>query len=373
MNPNRIMIDWIESLVLGLVQGLTEFLPISSDGHLAMTQHAFEAATGRTSSSASKIFFDVMLHIGTTLAILLHYRKQGVAGAKGLLGSTEVAEPFRRNAVIRTGILAVVATLPLIPDKLFFLDYIEKTFDSLSWIGGGFLVTAVTLFLAHRLKGGEKGPRETTILDALLVGVAQMFAPLPGVSRSGLTISAALALGFSKTWAVGFSLIMAVLAVSGAVVFELRKAFKAYQVDPGMLPGDKVAQIVAAATVSGVVGYLAIVWLVRLVRSGRFWYFSVYLVLLGLGLIVVDQSRRKATDAPPSPAADRPSSGAALGSGVRVGSVDRGRVSRTLDRPVEPGSRPDRPSLGDPTSSTIPTPSGLVLGSGLVEHRISVD
>ncbi len=142
---------------------------------------------------------------------------------RGLLGSNDVAEPFRRSAVIRTGLLAIVATLPLIPDKLFFLDYIEKTFDSLTWIGAGFLVTAVTLFLTHRLRGGEKGPRETTFLDALLVGVAQMFAPLPGVSRSGLTISAALALGFSKTWAVGFSLMMAVLAVSGATVFEIRK------------------------------------------------------------------------------------------------------------------------------------------------------
>lgn len=333
------MLDWIESLVLGLVQGLTEFLPISSDGHLAMSQHAFDYLRGHPSSAAAKIFFDVMLHIGTTLAIVLHYRQQAVAGAKGLLGSGAVAEPYRRDAVIRTGLLAVVATLPLIPDKLFFLDKIEATFDSLSWIGAGFLVTAAILLLSNRLRGGEKGPRETTYLDALLVGIAQMFAPLPGVSRSGLTITAALALGFSKAWAVGFSLLMAVLAVSGAVVFELRKALK---VDPGALAGDKGLQVLAAAAVAGVVGYLAIVWLVRLVRAGRFWYFSVYLAVLGLGLIALGQTRKDTPDAAAPPAADRPAARVAPGPGDRAGLGLGGRtgqpVARALGRPVAPGA-----------------------------------
>ena len=335
------MIDWIEALVLGLVQGLTEFLPISSDGHLAMTQHAFEYATGRQSSSANKIFFDVMLHVGTTLAILLHYRQQIAAGAKGLLGSDQVSEPFRRANVIRTGLLAIVATTPLIPDKLFFLDYIEQTFDSLTWIGGGFLVTAATLFVTNRLAGGEKGPRETSYLAALLVGIAQMFAPLPGVSRSGLTISAALALGFSKTWAVGFSLMMAVLAVSGATAFEILKIVRG-KVDPSVLTGDKVAQIVAAATLAGVVGYLAIVWLVRLVRAGRFWYFSVYLVVLGLGLIAVDQSRRSSPDARPAPAPDRPAALGAPNRGdrpiPRLGWIDQQPGPDALGRPLAAGA-----------------------------------
>ena len=329
------IMDWIESLVLGVVQGVTEFLPISSDGHLAMTQHAFDFLGGRHSSSASKIFFEVMLHIGTTLAIVLHYRQQGVAGAKGLLGSEAVAEPFRRGPVIRTGLLAIVATLPLIPDKLFFLDYIEQTFESLTWIGAGFLITAATLFTASRLPGGHKGPRETTFLDALLIGVAQMFAPLPGVSRSGLTISMALALGLSKTWAVGFSLLMAVLAVSGAVVFEVGK------VDRGSLSGELVAQVVAGATVAGLVGYLAIVWLVRLVRAGRFWYFSVYLVVLGLTLIAVDQVRRSNLDVRPSPPADRPAAQVAPGSPDRPGDdrkLLRSPVADALDRPLAPGS-----------------------------------
>ena len=310
--------DWIESLALGVVQGLTEFLPISSDGHLNITQHAFNALTGKPKSVEEEIFFVVMLHVGTLLAILLHYRNQVIAGTKGLLDpSAEVSPPFRRSAVIRTGILAIIATLPLIPDKLFFMKLIEEWFKSLTATGVGFLITAAILVLTIRLKGGGKGPGETSWLDALLVGIAQMFAPLPGVSRSGLTISAALALGFSKTWAVNFSLMMAVPAILGATVFELRK------LDPSTLTGERVAQIVAASALAGVIGYLAIVWLLRLVRAGRLWYFSVYLVVLGLGLIAVDQLGRGRTDARPTQALDRPVRDAAPGSGDRANPIGR--------------------------------------------------
>lgn len=292
--------DWIESLALGVVQGLTEFLPISSDGHLNITQLGFERLTGKPTSAADKIFFDVMLHVGTLLAIVVHYRRQVLDGAKGLVSDpVELPAPYRRSAVIRTGILAFIATLPLIPDKLFFMKLIEEAFQSLTFTGVGFLITAGILLLTIRLKGGHKGPAETSWLDALLVGVAQMFAPLPGVSRSGLTISAALALGFSKTWAVNFSLMMAVPAILGATAFELRK------VDPATLTGDRVAQIVASAALAGAIGYLAIVWLLRLVRSGRLWYFSVYLILLGIGLIVLDQTQGRRPDARPAQALDR--------------------------------------------------------------------
>jgi undecaprenyl-diphosphatase len=284
--------DWIESLVLGVVQGLTEFLPISSDGHLTITQLGFEHFTGKKSSADDKIFFDVMLHVGTLMAILLSYRNQIIAGSKGVLDKTaDVSPTFTRQAVIRTGILAVIATLPLIPDKLFFMKYIKMTYDSGTFAGIGFLITAAVLMINLRLKGGEKGPKETTWVDALLVGVAQMFAPLPGVSRSGLTISAALALGFSKTWAVNFSLMMAVPAILGATVFELK------DIEAKSLTGERVAQIVASAAVAGIIGYLAIVWLLRLVRSGRLWYFSVYLIVLGASVIAFDQTTKGRTDA----------------------------------------------------------------------------
>jgi undecaprenyl-diphosphatase len=328
--------DWIESLALGAVQGLTEFLPISSDGHLTVTEMGFEHFTGRKSDGAAKIFFFVMLHVGTLLAIVLHYRQQVVAGAKGLLNLGEVAEDYRRPGVIRVGILAVIATLPLIPDKLFFMKYIEEAFQSLTATGVGFLITAAILLLTIRLKGGDKGPAQTSWLAALLVGIAQMFAPLPGVSRSGLTISAALALGFSRTWAVNFSLLIAVPAILGATVFELR------HVNPKSLTPDRVAQIVASAALAGVIGYLAIVWLVRLVRAGRLWYFSVYLVVLGTGLIVLDQWGGGG-DVRAAQALDRPARLASARPGDRP---EPARAVDALARPVAPGSRPGRTPPG---------------------------
>jgi undecaprenyl-diphosphatase len=270
--------EWLESLVLGLVQGITEFLPVSSDGHLLLTQNLFAWLTGVTKTGKENLFFDVILHLGTTAAILVHYRVEIAQAVRGLLGANDAPAGFRRPEVIRVGVLAAIATSPLIPLALFFKKMIEKTFEGITFVGFGFLITAAVLLLTAWLKrrDGAKGPAEMTWLDALLIGVAQMFAPLPGVSRSGLTIAAALALGLSRTWAVGFSLLIAVPAILGAAVWEMR------HVDPASLSGDRVLQAVAGTILAGVVGYFAIIWLTRIVRSGRIWYFSVYLVVLGI-------------------------------------------------------------------------------------------
>jgi undecaprenyl-diphosphatase len=294
--------EWFESLMLGAVQGVTEFLPISSDGHLVITQQAFGWLTGKKRSGAEDLFFDVMLHVGTLTAIIVYYRAVATTGARGLLGSETVSPAYRRWAVVRVGLLAIVATLPLIPLKLFFLKWIEQTFESSIAAGVGFLITAAVLLLTilfqWRREGG-KGPLETTWVDALVIGVAQMFAPLPGVSRSGLTIAAALGMGLSRAWAVGFSLLIAVPAIVGAAVFEIRK------IDPHTLTGDRVAQTVAAAVLAGVVGYGAIIWLVKVVRSGRLWYFSVYLIVLGLAVLAVSAVPGGSTDGRREKAADR--------------------------------------------------------------------
>ena len=270
--------EWLESLVLGLVQGITEFLPVSSDGHLLITQNLFAWLTGVTKTGKENLFFDVILHLGTTAAILVHYRVEIAQAVRGLSGANDAPAGFRRSEVIRVGVLAAIATSPLIPLAVFFKKMIEKTFEGITFVGFGFLITAAVLLLTAWLKrrDGSKGPAEMTWLDALLIGVAQMFAPLPGVSRSGLTIAAALALGLSRTWAVGFSLLIAVPAILGAAVWEMR------HVDPASLSGNRVLQAVAGTILAGVVGYFAIIWLTRIVRSGRIWYFSVYLVVLGI-------------------------------------------------------------------------------------------
>jgi undecaprenyl-diphosphatase len=320
--------NWFESLVLGAVQGVTEFLPISSDGHLAIVQQAFARLSGTGSGAEENFFFDVMLHLGTLAAIVIYYRAVVRTGVKGLLGSTEVPPAYRRGAVIRTGLLAAVATAPLVPLAVFFLKWIKQAFTSTTATGIGFLITAAVLLLTARLQGrgeGGKGPAETTWLDALLIGVAQMFAPLPGVSRSGLTVAAALGLGFSRAWAVGFSLLIAVPAILGAAV----KALK--DVDPATLGSDRIAQTAVATALAGLVGYGAIIWLVKIVRSGRLWYFSVYLIVLGLAVLAASAglsagapaSRGVSSDARREDGADGPLRRAGAGPSARgvVGGV----------------------------------------------------
>ncbi|MDR3633942.1 MAG: undecaprenyl-diphosphate phosphatase [Isosphaeraceae bacterium] len=355
--------DWIEALSLGVVQGLTEFLPVSSDGHLVLAQKAFGWWLGKKRNGAEDLFFDVMLHVGTLAAIFVHYRAVGRTGAKGLLGSDDVPPAYRRSAVVRVGILACVATLPLVPYALFFKHFVEQSMESLRVTGWGFIGTATALLLTTWLSRSEagKGPSEMTWLDALLIGLAQMLAPLPGVSRSGLTVAAALALGLSRAWAVGFSLLIAIPAILGAAVFELK------DIDPHVFSADRVARTLAAATVAGIVGYGAIRWLVKVVRAGHLWYFSVYLVVLAVGVLTLAPADVSApggsTHARRAQALDRPvrvggaRAGAASGQGRRVEPLDRAERSGPRAASARAGEDPPgglrapRLVLGRPVAS----------------------
>jgi undecaprenyl-diphosphatase len=278
--------EWIKAIVLGVVQGITEFLPISSDGHLLITQNLFDWWMGVTSTGKENLFFDVILHLGTTAAILVYYRREIATGLRGLLGSPDVPEGFRRPEVVRVGILAAIATSPLIPLALFFMKWIKRSFEGITVAGIGFLVTAAALLVTAWLsrRAGTKGPAQMTWLDALLIGLAQMLAPLPGVSRSGMTIAMGLALGLSRPWAVGFSLLIAVPAILGAAVKEVKDMVDEHA---GLPPTDYLLQALFATIVAGLVGYAAITWLVRIVRSGRIWYFSVYLMVVGTLVLAV--------------------------------------------------------------------------------------
>jgi undecaprenyl-diphosphatase len=355
--------DWFESLILGAVQGVTEFLPISSDGHLAITQQAFARLKGSTSGQEENFFFDVMLHLGTLTAILIYYRAVIRTAARGLLGLAVVPPAYRRGAVVRTGLLAAVATAPLVPLALFFLKYIKQAFTSTTATGAGFLVTAAVLLLTARLQSrgeGGKGPSDTTWLDALLIGLAQMFAPLPGVSRSGLTVAAALGLGLSRAWAVGFSLLIAIPAILGAAVKELK------DVDPATLGADRIAQTVAATALAGVVGYGAIIWLVKIVRSGRMWYFSVYLVVLGLAVLAASASSPSSSSSSRGVSPDVRSEGAADGASRRGGSGPAAGRGEGLGHgpvagPLVAGSLAGPVGAGA-ISGNGPGASGLVLG-----------
>src|SRR5262249_31687794 len=180
--------EWLKSLVLGVVQGITEFLPVSSDGHLLLAQNIFDWVLGERHTGKENLFFDVVLHLGTTAAILVYYRKTIATAWRGLMGTSDVPSGFGRGELIRVGVLAAVATSPLVPLALFFKKAIEATFEGIRFAGVGFLITASVLLVTSLLsrRDGVRGPAQTSWLDALLIGIAQMLAPLPGVSRSGM-------------------------------------------------------------------------------------------------------------------------------------------------------------------------------------------
>lgn len=283
--------DWFEAIVLGVIQGITEFLPISSDGHLAVATQIFAARRGTHVDGSAALFFNVMLHLGTLAAIVVHYRRNAVQGASGLLGSDAVPASYRRDGIIRAGILTVIATLPAVVIGLTFKDFIEESTANPMIAAAGFLVTASALLVTLKLPGGNRQAAQTGWLDALLIGFAQAFAILPGVSRSGMTIATALGRGLDRTWAVGFSLMMAVPAILGAAVLELK------DVDPELLTPERITQTIVATIVSGLVGYLAIMGLVRIVRAGRLWYFSVYLVVLAVVVYLMLANRGESVHA----------------------------------------------------------------------------
>ena len=263
----RTLMEWLESLVLGVVQGITEFLPVSSDGHLLLTQNLFAWLTGVRQYRQGEPVLRRDSPPGHDGGDPGHYREVIAQGWRGLLGADDVAprfSPRRDRPGGSTGgrrHLAADSARALLQET----DRADVRGDRPS-AGFGFLVTAAVLLITAWLsrRGGVKGPAETTWLDALLIGLAQMFAPLPGVSRSGLTIAAA--------WP------RVVANLGGRVQLADRRAGDSGRgrlgdagCHPASLTADRVAQAVAATVLAGIVGYFAIIWLTKIVRSGRIW------------------------------------------------------------------------------------------------------
>lgn len=261
------MIDLLNILLLAVVQGLTEFLPISSSGHLVLLQRALGAHEG-------DIFFAVVLHVGTLGSVLVVYR-------------AEVRRLLRLDAAARRYVLALaVGTVPAVVVVLLAEDAVDAVFGQPVFAAGGLLLTAVVLFstrAAYRPAGAPDGPwepRAPRAWRALVVGSAQALAILPGVSRSGSTIAACLWLGVERTEAARFSFLLAVPAIGGALVHQLAKG----ALDGGLAVGHAGALVLAAATAFAV-GLLAIRWTALAVVRSHFWKFGFY--CLGLGTIAL--------------------------------------------------------------------------------------
>lgn len=260
-----------DAIVLGLVQGLTEFLPVSSSGHLVIAGTILGVPT-------PGIFVEVALHVATLLAVLIVYR-QRVANL--------VVGALRREAGAWRYIgLLILASVPAGIVGVFFADAVERAFNTPALTGIMLIVTGVILWSTKRLAGREAGGRghdEATVASALGMGVAQAFAILPGISRSGSTIAALLARGADKELAPRVSFLLYLVVSLGVAVLGLREV-RAAQVE--------AAPLLAMTAASFVVGYLALLSVFAVLRRGRFRAFSPYLwVVSAVTLLSVLLSR----------------------------------------------------------------------------------
>jgi undecaprenyl-diphosphatase len=250
-----------EAALLGLVQGLTEFLPVSSDGHLVIAQSLLGIAE-------KGMVFEIVVHVATLVSVLLFFRRRVVELVRGVLGG-------QRDALVYGGKL-VVATLPAVVATLAFGDFLESQFESARVAAIGLLITGAVLWTTRHTAASASlaSPSWST---ALLMGCAQAVAILPGVSRSGLTLAAALALGLAPVAAAEFSFLMSVAAIAGAAVWTLPELIASP-------PGHSGVLWIGAA-VALVSGVGAIWFCLRLLRQGHLYFFAYYTWAAGLAML----------------------------------------------------------------------------------------
>ncbi len=256
----------LEAILIGIIQGATEFLPISSDGHLVLIPAVFGL-------SQPDFVLIGLVHAGTLLAILSYFWRDLLAIARAVLGGLARREPFATPEA-RLGYFMVLGAIPAGVVGLLALDFFEAQFASPVVAAAGLLVTAVFLVVGERLKSGTKALDRVTWLDALIIGSLQVLALFPGISRSGTTIAAGLGRGLDRPTAARFSFLVGLPAIAGAALLSLIDIFGAQ----GSLPATHyLAAFVAAA----VVGYLCIAFLLNWLKRHTLYPFAVYCAMVG--------------------------------------------------------------------------------------------
>jgi undecaprenyl-diphosphatase len=260
----------IQALVMGVVQGLTEFLPVSSSGHLIIVPYLF----GWTDPFITSLAFSVMLHMATLLALLIYFRADWLrlipAGLAAIRDRSLQDDPDRRLAW-----LLVVATIPAVIAGIALNDIIESRVREAQLVAVMLIIGAGILWIADRTSTRSKDVAEVTFPAALGIGVAQAFALIPGISRAGISISAGLFLGLTREAAARFSFLMATPVIAGAGIWEARK----------LLTGEAGVAVAAGPLVIGLVaalvsGLFAISALLRFLRSNSMTVFVVYRIAL---------------------------------------------------------------------------------------------
>lgn len=275
--------SYFQSIILGIVQGLAEFLPISSSGHLAVIQHFMGI------DPENVLSFTVMLHFGTLVAIFAVYWKDIVDLFKELFATikdlvTGQGLQLKKNETRWLGVMIVVATIPTGLMGIFFEDFFEGLYSNMAAIGIGLIVTGTCMFASERWGGGRVGAMGMNVRNAIFIGICQGIAICPGISRSGSTMVGGLTCRFNREHAVRYAFLISIPTVLGAFLKELPSVIGDVTAgaDSSISVGILIAGIVAAA----VSGYFAIRVMIKAVTNKKLIYFSVYTWVAGAALIV---------------------------------------------------------------------------------------
>lgn len=260
--------DWLQALVLGVIQGLTEYLPVSSSGHLAISSALFGV------QGEDNLAFTVMVHVATVLSTLVILWKEIDWILKGLL-------KFEMNAETKYFLNIVVSMIPVGIVGVFFKDYVEEVFGSgLLIVGCCLLLTALLLTFSYFAKPRQR--EHISMKDAFIIGLAQAAAVLPGLSRSGSTIATGLLLGNKKENLAQFSFLMVIPPILGEALLDVLKAAKGEDAFAGIDTLSLVVGFVAAF----VSGCIACKWMINIVKRGKLVWFGVYCAIAGAVTIV---------------------------------------------------------------------------------------
>ena len=268
-----------QAIILGIVQGLGEFLPISSSGHLALLQNFFGI------EGESVLFFAVMLHLGTLLSVFIVYWKDIVELFREL--AAVIKDIFTgkglmvdKNPTRKLGFMIIVATIPTGLIGILFNDMFTGFYNSVLAVGIGLVITGTILYIAERMEGGKRQAMQVPFRSAVFIGVMQGIAIAPGISRSGSTLFGGLTTKLERKFAVKFAFLISIPSILGSVVLEVPSALRE-GVDGSLWGPILVGMIFAAVS-----GYIAIKGMIKIVSNKRLSVFSYYTWILGIGVIV---------------------------------------------------------------------------------------
>ena len=272
------LMSFIEAIIMGLIQGIAEFLPISSSGHLVITEKLFNWGEAQSAD----LFFDMILHLGTLIAVFIVFRKtigELIICLFKTIGQIFTGK-FRPKDATPTQRMIGFLILSLLPLLLIvpFKDFIEDFFyNSLTAVGIALIINSVLLFACDRFKEGKKTSCSMRKRDALAIGAVQAIAVIPGISRSGSTITAGVGMGIERSEAAKYSFILSIPTILAAVLLDVVDTVQAGEINTDLFPQYAVGFIVSA-----VVGFLAIKLLQYILKSKKFIIFSAYCLIVGI-------------------------------------------------------------------------------------------